>query len=149
MKELSCGFIVVNKKNPKQILACHPNGRKANVFGNYDIPKGHLENSETTLEAAIRELKEETGYEITDEKIYDCGLFQYLKNKDLYVYLMFVDCDIHELHCDSKFEVRGKMVPEIIGYKWATDYRLFYKSLQPIIQECLTHFKEGYYEEID
>jgi hypothetical protein len=25
---------------------------------------------------------------------------------------------------------------------------LFYKSLQPIIQECLEHYEEGYYEEI-
>ena len=76
-------------------------------------------------------------------------MFQYLKTKDLYVYLMFVDCDIHELYCDSKFELHGKMVNEIVGYKWTDDYRLFYKSLQPIIQECLEHFDEGYYEEVD
>ena len=149
MEELSCGFIIVNKKNPEQILACQPHGRRANTFGNYDIPKGHLEDGETTLETAIRELREETGLIITNEEIYDCGLFQYLKTKDLYVYLMFADIDIHELHCDSKFESHGKMVNEIVGYKWTNDYRLFYKSLQPIIQECLTHFKEGYYEEID
>ena len=88
-------------------------------------------------------------FTITDEKIFDCGLFQYLKNKDLYVYLMFVDCDIHELFCDSKFELHGKMVNEIVGYKWTDDFRLFYKSLQPIIQECLEHYDEGYYEEIN
>ena len=68
MKELSCGFIIINRKNPKQILACQPNGRRPNTPGNYDIPKGHRENGETTLEAAIRELKEETGFTITDEK---------------------------------------------------------------------------------
>ena len=85
MKELSCGFIIINRKNPKQILACQPNGRRQNTPGNYDIPKGHRENGETTLDAAIRELKEETGFTITDEKIFDCGLFKYLKNKDLYV----------------------------------------------------------------
>lgn len=149
MKELSCGFIIINKKNPKQILACQPNGRRPNTPGNYDIPKGHRENGETTLDAAIRELKEETGFTITNEKIFDCGLFHYIKNKDLYVYLMFADCDIHELYCDSKFEMYGKMVKEIVGYKWTDDFRLFYKSLQPIIQECLEHYDEGYYEEVN
>ena len=69
MKELSCGFILVNKKNPRQILACQPNGRRPNTPGNYDIPKGHIEAGETTLDAAIRELREETGYRVTNEKI--------------------------------------------------------------------------------
>lgn len=146
MKELSCGFIIINKKDPSKILACQPYGRKANTFGNYDIPKGHLESGETTLDAAIRELREETGYIITDETIYDCGVFQYIKNKDLYVYLIIADFDIHELHCDSKFESYGKMVNEIIAYKWTADYRLFYKSLQPIIKECIEHFNNGYYD---
>ena len=67
MKELSCGFIIVNKKNPKQILACQPNGRKANCFGNYDIPKGHIEKGESVLDAAIRECFEETNEVITKD----------------------------------------------------------------------------------
>ena len=29
------------------------------------------------------------------------------------------------------------------------DFSLFYKSLQPIIQECLEHYDEGYYEEVN
>ena len=98
----------------------------------------------------LRELNEETGYEITDETIYDCGTFQYLSYKDLHVFLMVADFDIHELHCDSKFENdKGKMVNEIVGYKWVDDLRFFYKSLQPIINECLNHYEEGYYEEMD
>ena len=101
MKELSCGFIVVNKRNPKQILACQPHGRRANCFGNYDIPKGHIEDGESTFEAAVRELREETGFRVSNEKIYDCGLFQYIKNKDLYVYLMFADIDIGSLSFNS------------------------------------------------
>jgi 8-oxo-dGTP pyrophosphatase MutT (NUDIX family) len=150
MKELSCGFIILNKKDPRFILACQPNGRVPNRFGNYDIPKGHMEDGETPFDAAIRELREETGYEITDETIYDCGTFQYLSYKDLHVFLMIADFDIHELRCDSKFENdKGKMVNEIVGYKWVDDLRFFYKSLQPIINECLNHYEEGYYEEMD
>ena len=148
MKELSCGFIIVNKSNPKQILACQPHGRRANCFGNYDIPKGHIEEGETTFEAAVRELREETGDKVTNEKIYDCGLFQYIKNKDLYVYLMFANIDIGSLHCDSTFEYNGRMVAEVVNYKWTEEHRLFYKSLQPIIEECLEHYEEGYYEEV-
>ena len=33
--------------------------------GNYGFPKGHLENGETEIEAAIREIKEECGIDIT------------------------------------------------------------------------------------
>ena len=32
--------------------------------GNYGFPKGHLEDDETEIEAAIREIKEETGIDI-------------------------------------------------------------------------------------
>ena len=103
---------------------------------------------QTVFEAAVRELREETGYKVTNEKIYDCGLFQYIKNKDLYVYLMFANIDIGSLHCDSTFEYNGRMVAEVVNYKWTEEHRLFYKSLQPIIEECLEHYEEGYYEEV-
>lgn len=147
MKELSCGFIVVNAKDSRQVLACLPYGRSQNRPGNYDIPKGHREDGESTLDAAMRELREETGLVLDNEKIYDCGLFKYLPQKDLYVYLVFVDLDIHTLYCDSKFEnTQGKMVNEIVGYKWTDDVSLFYKSLQPIIETCLEHFHNGYYD---
>ena len=42
-------------------------------------------------------LKEETGIVLTNEKIHDCGLFQYLPYKDLHLYLVEADVDVTKL----------------------------------------------------
>lgn len=137
MRELSCGFVIINASNPKQILACQPYGRSSKSRNSHDIPKGHIEEGESTLDAALRELNEETGFVITDETVYDCGMFKYFGEKDLYVYMASVDLDITALHCDSRFERGGEMVPEMVGYEWTEDLGLFYKTLQPILAECM------------
>lgn len=54
--EVSAGVIVykINENNERlYLLLLYPKGY-------WDFPKGHIENSESKLEAAIRELKEET-----------------------------------------------------------------------------------------
>ena len=56
-KEISAGFLF---ETPEGFLLVHPTAR-AKGKGNWDIPKGHIETGEYPLEAAIRELKEETG----------------------------------------------------------------------------------------
>ncbi len=58
-REYSAGVIVYYKEESavdlrKYLLLQWPNGY-------WDLPKGHLEGSETALQAAERELKEETG----------------------------------------------------------------------------------------
>lgn len=57
--EKSCGCIVVRLiDNKKKILIIRQND------GNWYIPKGHVEGSESEEETAIREVKEETGIDI-------------------------------------------------------------------------------------
>ena len=55
-KALSCGFIIINND---KLLACHATGRP--YKNGWDISKGHIEDGETPLEAAKRELYEESG----------------------------------------------------------------------------------------
>ncbi len=59
--EKSCGAIVIYKQGNrcKILLVRNHNGR------NYSFPKGHVEMGETEEETAIREVKEETGLNIT------------------------------------------------------------------------------------
>ena len=59
--EKSCGAIVIYKKDDrcKILLVRNHNGR------NYSFPKGHVELGETEEETAIREVREETGLDIT------------------------------------------------------------------------------------
>ena len=51
-QEKSCGCIVLDKRT---VLLIKHNS------GHWDFPKGHMEEGETEVETAIREVKEETG----------------------------------------------------------------------------------------
>lgn len=55
-QEKSCGCIVINNKN--EVLLIHHNK------GHWDFPKGHVENGETEIQTAIREVKEETNIDV-------------------------------------------------------------------------------------
>lgn len=55
-KEKSCGCIVINDKN--EVLLIHHNA------GHWDFPKGHVEEGETEIQTAIREVKEETNIDV-------------------------------------------------------------------------------------
>ena len=60
MSEISAGAIVYTKENDQiRYLIIK------DFHSNYGFPKGHLEKGETLEEAAIREIKEETGIDIT------------------------------------------------------------------------------------
>lgn len=61
-KELSAGFIIFQKGSNK-LLVSHPTGNPKDGKHSWDIPKGHVEKGEDPLEAALRELYEETGLE--------------------------------------------------------------------------------------
>ena len=61
----TAGLLIIYKK---KIVLAHP-VKYSSKFGTYSIPKGHLEEGETHLEAAIRETKEEVGIEIPIEMI--------------------------------------------------------------------------------
>ncbi|MCR5186447.1 MAG: NUDIX domain-containing protein [Clostridia bacterium] len=68
-KEVACGCIIFDKN--KNVLLIHQ------ISGDFwGFPKGHVEEGETELQTALREVKEEVGLdvEITDEK------FRYVLN---------------------------------------------------------------------
>ncbi len=62
-KEKSCGCIII--ENNRVLLVKHNKGH-------WGFPKGHVEESETEIETALREVKEETNIdaEILDNKRY-------------------------------------------------------------------------------
>ena len=60
IREFSAGIIVYAQRNNKrEYLLLHY------TAGHWDFPKGHIEKGESKQEAALRELKEETGLEAT------------------------------------------------------------------------------------
>ena len=58
--EKSCGAIVFRKfhGNVELLLIKHANG------GHWSFPKGHVEQGESEVETAMREIKEETGIDV-------------------------------------------------------------------------------------
>jgi len=61
-KEKSCGCIIINDKN--EVLLIHHNA------GHWDFPKGHMEDGETEVQTAIREVKEETNIDVEVKEEY-------------------------------------------------------------------------------
>lgn len=59
-KEKSCGCIII--KNNKVLLVYEKN---RNFWG---FPKGHMEDGETEIETALREVKEEVGLDVEIDK---------------------------------------------------------------------------------
>lgn len=71
------------------ILLLHRQNNKSQ--GNkWGVPGGKIEKNETRLQAAIREVKEETGYDISKQAIEDVGtVYIEYNEKDHFVYHMF------------------------------------------------------------
>ncbi len=105
-KEKSCGFVVYQRPEEgeiKYLLVRQGN----NTWG---FPKGHIENNESELQTAMRELKEETGLEVRiflgfKEVIsYTLG-----KNAVKKVIFFLGESDTDEVKCDGA---------EIVEYRW-------------------------------
>jgi putative (di)nucleoside polyphosphate hydrolase len=113
----SCGTLVINKRG--EILLCHVTGTR-----NWDIPKGMRDPGETSLDAAKRELREETGLEFDEALFEEIGCFDYRRDKRLHLYKVRASEDFDSLGhliCTSHFphQVTGKPTPEVDGFCWA------------------------------
>ena len=139
-KELSIGTIITDGQ---YILACRPYGRKDKEHS-YDLPKGHWEEGETYIETAIRECKEETGFDLWPDHLVDLGKYEYIPTKDLYLFLVALDFmpEHSTLKCTTYFDVDGKKVPEVVSYKNVpvTELQWFFKSMEPVIKAALENF---------
>jgi len=121
MKQTTCAIVLINEKG--SILGCHSYGQKENK--GYDFPKGCKEENETDLEAACRELYEETNIKLTKEDIkdlIDLGLHKHNKEKNIHIFMLKVEefPPLDLLKCNSYFERRGKEYPEVDGFKIIT-----------------------------
>jgi len=107
--EHSSGIFIFNNKN--EVCICHPTGTK---WG-WSIPKGHIDDKETKLETALREVLEETNidlYDFRDNIIY-IGEQQYVsKKKTLYAFFYKYKTDIKfDLKCNSYVPLDSKWNP--------------------------------------
>ncbi|MFC5462959.1 NUDIX domain-containing protein [Massilia niabensis] len=114
---VSCGTLVLDSTG--RLLLCHVTGTAA-----WDIPKGMQDPGETTLESAMRELREEAGIAFEPGRFLDLGQFDYRRDKRLHLYR--VDAgdelgDLSHLACTSYFPHHATGLPtlEMDDFRWA------------------------------
>lgn len=115
-KIITCAVVIINSKG--DILGCHGTGK--DKLTGYDFPKGCADDGESDLEAALRELHEETGIVITDIKnIVDCGVYTHNNKKNIHIFMYKTENfpDIKNLKCTTYFSLHGKEYPEIDDYE--------------------------------
>ncbi|MGZ3237054.1 MAG: NUDIX hydrolase [Burkholderiaceae bacterium] len=113
---ISCGTLIVNSK--RQLLLCHVTNTDK-----WDIPKGMQNPGESTLEAAMRELYEETGLKFDENLFENIGEFDYRSDKKLHLFKVHASNDfgsLNHLRCTSFFShhITGKSMPEVDGFCW-------------------------------
>ena len=115
MKKVTAAVVMID--NDGNILGCHGTG-KPKDYG-FDFPKGEVEKGESDIDAAIRELREETGFILSKDNLIDIGVYPHNSKKDIHLFL----CKMKELpnpqylKCDSFFEANGKQIPEVDFYE--------------------------------
>lgn len=150
-KQISSGVIFVDAEK-ELILMIHPTNQK----DYWDFPKGRVEDGETTLEAAIREVEEETGITIDkdENKISDLGFHIYNKHKNIHMYVCLdKDIDTSKLSCSEYVDTPHGSFPECDDFEFfsiqdAIDVmcpamkRVFVYDLEPQIKDLIRHRKQ-------
>ena len=106
-RQTSCGVIVTDRK---LILLGH-----ATRSPRWDIPKGTAEPDENFADAAVRELREETGLVASSNEFAVLGVHPYLRGKDLALFAWQPRQlpDPKSLTCSSHFPLpNGTLLPE-------------------------------------
>lgn len=95
-REFSAGVVVYHQTPQHRYYLLIKHGPQAWYgAGHWDFPKGHIEKGENKQQAALRELKEETGLELTLQEGFEHTFSYFFKNskthdlihKDVYFFI--------------------------------------------------------------
>ena len=132
-KSTSCGVVITDGT---QLVLGHVTRGKW-----WDLPKGGMNPGESFLEAAVRELEEETGLVADAVALSPLGVFNYKPKKTLVLYLWRVASmpDPSNLFCRSTFkDSKGRNVKELDKFKtvsWAEAENLVNPDMQRVLKQ--------------
>jgi len=136
MEKTTSAATIVRDPVTRDILACHPTGHKKYVM---DLPKGAIEEGEPPIDAAVRELFEETGLAVDKSELRDLGHWPYAKHKDIHFFYVEKEVDLSDLQCSSLFEKDGEILPEMNGYsRIPYDSDRWYPVMRNALRSCLS-----------
>lgn len=129
-------------------LMCHP----TNHPDIWSLPKGHIEDDEEALQAAIRETKEETNLDVTklDGNLTFLTTHQYKieggrRTKNLHVYLFKSNVDMKkidlDIKCISSFSTKDGEMLEMDKHEWFDYNRVMEKGMR-FMKNILTEHKK-------
>ena len=116
MKVTSCGVLV--RDSAGLVLLGQATWVKGGGAARWDIPKGVAEAGESFVDAAVRELGEETGLVADPAALRAMGVHRYLPAKDLALFGWEAgEIDVAGLRCRSMFVGRdGREMPEFARF---------------------------------
>ena len=138
--EITCGVFIINKDD--KMLIVHPTHSNDSIWS---IPKGRIDKGETELEAAYREVKEETNIDLRNYvgKVIPLGKETYKHGrKTLSGFVFEYNGTFKEkLSCQSFV---SEKFPEVDRYKWVTfkkAFELIHHTQQELLQKYIKQYR--------
>lgn len=130
IKEKSCGAVVYKKEKDKiYILIEEMKG------GHFSIPKGHVEDNETEVETALREIKEETNLDVALDSNF----------REVVSYSPYQNCikDVVFFIAEAKtFDTKEQLI-EVSKIYWLEPYdainKLTFESDKEVVRKALKY----------
>lgn len=126
-KNISAGIVIFRKSLNLEFLLCHMGGPywQDKDNGAWGIPKGLVEENESLLDGAIRECKEEIGFDASDMSLSELAPVKMKTGKTIYAWACEVSGDVQFNFSSNYFEMewppKSGMIesfPEIDECKW-------------------------------